>query len=93
MRENEMSSEQRQRSPQPDDCKAIKIDGVNHIELKIRNINGEGVLFSEDGKMIGHQIPSFGFYYYVGHGAERVKMYRATFRVDSMKSDVPNGDK
>jgi len=70
----------------------ITIDGVDHVELKVRNINGEGVLFTEDGRMIGHQIVHMGHYYYVGHGPDRVKMFRATFRVDSMKSDVPNGD-
>jgi len=67
----------------------IEIEEVNRIELKVRNINGEGVLFTEDGRMIGHQIAHMGHYYYMGHGPERVKMFRATFRVDTMKSDVP----
>jgi len=67
----------------------IEVEDVNRIELKVRNINGEGVLFTEDGQMIGHQIAHMGHYYYMGHGPERVKMFRATFRVDTMKSDVP----
>ena len=67
----------------------IEIEEVNRIELKVRNINGEGVLFTEDGQMIGHQIAYMGHYYYMGHGKDRVKMFRATFRVDTMKSDVP----
>jgi hypothetical protein len=71
----------------------VKIDDVDHVPLMVRNIEGEGVLFTADGKMIGHQIAHMGHYYYMGHGPDRVKMYRATFRVDSMKSDVPrNGD-
>lgn len=69
--------------------KSVAISGVEHVELKVRNIDGEGVLFTEDGKMVGHQIPHMGHYYYVGHGSDRVKMYRATFRVDTMKSDLP----
>jgi hypothetical protein len=80
-RENEMNESQ--------NLDAMEIDGVEHVQLKVRNINGEGVLFTADGKMIGHQIASMGFYYYIGHIPDRVKMYRATFRVDKMKSDVP----
>ncbi len=76
-----------------ENCDAIEIDGKEHIKLKIRNINGQGVLFSEDGKMIGHQIAHMGFYYYLGREPDRIKMYRATFRVDEMASDIPNGDK
>ena len=72
---------------------AVKIDNIGHIKLKIRNIKGEGVLFSENGQMIGHQISHMGFYYYLGHEPNRVKMYRATFRVDEMVSDIPHGDK
>lgn len=75
-----------------DDLAPIQVDGVERVELKVRNINGEGVLFTESGDMIGHQIAHMGHYYYIGHGQERVKMFRATFRVDSMKSDPPNGD-
>lgn len=71
---------------------ALEIEGVDHVQLKVRNIDGEGVLFTADGKMIGHQIAGMGFYYYIGHVPNRVKMYRATFRVDAMASDVPNGD-
>ena len=67
----------------------IEVAEVQRVELKVRNINGEGVLFTEDGQMIGHQIAHMGHYYYMGHGKDRVKMFRATFRVDTMKSDVP----
>ena len=71
----------------------VEIDGVKKLDLVVRNIDGEGVLFTQDGEMIGHQIAHMGHYYYMGHGEDRVKMFRATFRVDSMKSDIPNGDK
>ena len=73
----------------PENLRPVKVDGVETIKLIVRNIDGEGVLFTEDGKMIGHQISNMGFYYYSGHGSERVRMYRATFIVDEMKSDVP----
>lgn len=75
-----------------DSLAPIEVEGIERVELKVRNIEGEGVLFTEDGKMIGHQIAHMGHYYYIGHGEDRVKMFRATFRVDSMRSDVPNGD-
>lgn len=78
---------------QSENLTPIQVDSVQRVELKVRNVNGEGVLFTEDGKMIGHQIAHMGHYYYMGHGPDRVKMFRATFRVDEMKSDVPNGDK
>ena len=69
----------------------VKIDGVKVVELVVRNIDGEGVIFSDNGEIIGHQVPHMGHYYYQGFGQDRVKMFRATFRVDSMKSDIPNG--
>lgn len=67
----------------------VTITGVEHVKLKVRNINGEGVLFAEDGRMIGHQIAYMGHYYYVGRPPNRKRMYRATFLVDAMESDVP----
>ena len=67
----------------------VNVDGIERVELVIRNISGEGVIFTSDGRMIGHQIAHMGHYYYQGHGSDRVKMFRATFRVDTMKSDVP----
>jgi len=71
--------------------KPIEIEGVERVPLKVRNIDGEGVLFTEDGKMIGHQIAFMGHYYYDGRPPNRKRMFRATFLVDTMKSDVPNG--
>lgn len=69
--------------------KPVEITGVENVALVVRNINGEGVLFTRDGKIIGHQIAYMGHYYYQGHNKERVKMFRATFIVDSMPSDTP----
>lgn len=66
-----------------------QLNGTQGIPLIVRNVNGEGVLFTLDGKMIGHQVPYMGHYYYQGHGAERIKMFRATFIVDHMPSDAP----
>lgn len=74
-----------------ENLKHVQIDDIEHVNLKVRNIKGEGVLFTEDGQMIGHQVAHMSHYYYMGHGKDRVKMFRATFRVDSMKSDIPDG--
>lgn len=67
----------------------IEIDGVETVELVVRNVNGEGVLFTKDGKKIGHQVAHVGHYFYQGHGPERVTTFRATFIVGEMKPDVP----
>jgi hypothetical protein len=67
----------------------VRIPGTEPLDLIVRNINGEGVLFTRDGRMIGHQIAHMGHYYYQGHGKDRIKMFRATFIVDTMKSDLP----
>jgi hypothetical protein len=52
-------------------------------------VNGEGILFTEDGKKIGHQVEGVGHYYYQGHGEDRVTTFRATFIVGDMKPDLP----
>lgn len=69
----------------------MKVDGVETLELVVRNIDGEGILFTRAGQLVGHQVAHMGHYYYIGHGKDRVKMFRATFRVDNMKSDPPHG--
>ena len=61
------------------------------IPLVVRDIDGEGVLFTEDGHEIGHQVKGEGHYWYKGHGAERKAYYRATFALFDMK-DTPPGD-
>ena len=70
-----------------------EVEGAEKLELVVRNIDGEGILFTRAGELIGHQIPHMGHYYYMGHGKDRIKMFRATFRVDNMRSDIPNGGK
>ena len=67
----------------------VKIEGVEIVELMVRNINGNGVLFTRDGKIIGHQVSGKGHYFYVGHEPDRQQTFRTTFLVNSMKSDVP----
>ena len=71
----------------------VEIEGAEPVELVVRNIDGEGVLFTKDGQMIGHQLAFMGHYYYIGHGAERVTMYRATFKVTHMQPDAPGARK
>lgn len=67
----------------------VELEKLERIPLMVRNINGEGVLFTLDGKMIGHQVIEAGHYFYQGHVPNRVRMFRATFIVDAMPSDVP----
>lgn len=64
-------------------------DGPETVALVVRNINGEGVLFTEDGKEIGHQVKNEGHYWYKGHGTERECYFRATFRLKGMKDRAP----
>lgn len=72
------------------DLNPTTVDDVKKVDLVIRNIDGEGVLFTRDeGKMIGQQLAHLGHYYYMGHGKDRKKFYRATFLVDNMPSDKP----
>ena len=61
------------------------------VPLVVRNIDGEGVLFTVDGKEIGHQVKGEVHYWYKGHGAERKQFYRATFAMHDMK-DKPPGE-
>jgi hypothetical protein len=56
--------------------------------LVVRNIGSQGVLFTSDGKMIGHQLVG-GHYFYIGHGKNRQQTFRTSFLVDTMKPDVP----
>jgi len=67
----------------------IELPGVETLDLVVRNVDGQGVLFTRDGKLLGYQVAHVGHYYYDGHKSERVKMYRATFVVQDMKPDVP----
>lgn len=75
--------------------KLIEIDGVETLELVVRNVDGNGVLFTPDGKMVGHQVEELSngqlcpHYYYDGHPPDRVPMFRATFIVSNMKPDTP----
>lgn len=71
------------------DLKPTEVAGVETLPLVVRNVNGEGMLFTPDGKLVGHQLAHMGHYYYVGHEPDRVKFFRATFLVDSMPSDFP----
>jgi len=67
----------------------IELPGVETLDLVVRNVDGQGVLFTRDGKLLGYQVAHVGHYYYDGHKSERVTMYRATFVVQDMKPDVP----
>ena len=73
--------------------KLIEIEGVETLELVVRNVDGIGVLFTHDGKMVGHQVEKLSngqlcpHYYYDGHPP--APTFRATFIVSNMKPDVP----
>jgi hypothetical protein len=59
------------------------------VELVVRNIGGDGVIFTKDGKEVGHQVKHAGHYWYEGHGKDRKCYYRATFALDGMKDSGP----
>jgi len=67
----------------------IELPGVETLDLVVRNVDGQGVLFTRDGRLLVYQVAHVGHYYYDGHKSERVTMYRATFVVQDMKPDVP----
>jgi len=49
------------------------------LPIKIETINGEGVVTTLDGKIIGKQVGNGApHYYYSGYGAGRVTMFRVT---------------
>jgi len=73
----------------------IDIEGCEVVQLVVRNIGGIGVLFTADGKMIGHQVAhiksgsSCPHYFYDEHDPDRMTMFRATFMLDGMKDQPP----
>lgn len=50
------------------------------VPIKIETINGQGVVMTEDGAVIGKQVGnSVQHWFYQGQGPGRVTMFRATF--------------
>ncbi len=66
--------------------KAAKIKGVEEINLVIRNVDGNDLLFTEDGKLLANQGIG-GHFYYIGENP-RYKTFRTAFLVDHKSVDV-----
>lgn len=66
-----------------------RLKGIETMPVIARNINGEAVLFTEDGKIIGKQLAHRGHYYYKGEWPNRTRMFRGTFVLNDEPSDPP----
>ena len=69
------------------DRKIVKIEGRDTVECTVVNDGTNPVLCDADGNVIGHQLEHEGYYYYQGHGTDRVQYVRATFRMTDMDFD------
>jgi hypothetical protein len=66
--------------------KPIKIEGVEEVNLVIRNVNGIDTIFTSDGKLLANQGAA-GHFYYIGDNP-RYKTFRTAFLVDGKKVDT-----
>lgn len=57
--------------------------------LIIRNIDGDHVILTEDGKELSGQVKHLNHYWYEGQGKERRGYFRATFCLKGMKDKAP----
>lgn len=67
---------------------SVILDGVQMVDVKIRNVNGHAYLFLEDGRMLRGQLPT-DHYYYIGQGKDRQATFRPSFLVEDMVKDTP----
>jgi len=68
--------------------KPAKIKDVEEVKLVIRNVNGNDLLFTEDGKLLANQGANGHFYYIHVNDEPRYKTFRASFLVDHDKVDL-----
>lgn len=66
--------------------KAAKIKGVEEVKLVIRNVDGNDLIFTSDGKLLANQ-GSGGHFYYIGENP-RFKTFRTSFLVDHRNVDT-----
>ena len=71
--------------------KPLELDGVETTELIVRFVNGEAVLFTDDGKLIRGQVPHFAHFWYTDEVPNRVGSLRTTIRLDCMTDETPRG--
>lgn len=85
----EMNDETKMKKPVDPDLVPLEIPGVETLGVVFRNINGEAVMFTVDGKLVGKQLAHRGHYYYKGEWPNRTRMFRGTFVIDDEPSDPP----
>lgn len=66
--------------------KPTKIDGVEEVDLVIRNVDGIDLIFTSDGKLLANQGCG-GHFYYIGENP-RYKTFRTAFLVDHRKVET-----
>jgi len=66
--------------------KPAKVKNVEEIKLVIRNVDGNDLIFTEDGKLLANQ-GSGGHFYYIGENP-RFKTFRTSFLVDHDNVDT-----
>lgn len=64
----------------------VKVKGVEEVSLVIRNVNGQDLIFTSDGKLLANQGIG-GHIYYIGDNP-RYKTFRTSFLVDHNKVDM-----
>jgi hypothetical protein len=68
--------------------KAAKINGIEEVNLVIRNVDGNDLLFTSDGKLLSNQGSGGHFYYIDVNGVPRYKTFRTSFLVDHKAVDT-----
>ena len=67
--------------------KPVKLDdAVETVNLVIRNVEGNDLIFTSDGKLLANQGAG-GHFYYIGENP-RYKTFRTSFLVDHDKVDT-----
>ena len=66
--------------------KAASIKDIEEISLVIRNVDGNDLIFTSDGKLLANQGYG-GHFYYIGENP-RFKTFRTSFLVDHVAVDT-----
>jgi len=66
--------------------KAVKIKDVKEVKLVIRNVDGNDLIFTDDGRLLANQGCG-GHVYYIGENP-RFKTFRTSFLVDHNNVDM-----
>ena len=66
--------------------KAVKVKDIEEVNLVIRNVDGNDLIFTSDGKLLANQGYG-GHFYYIGENP-RFKTFRTSFLVDHKAVDT-----